>query len=106
MLEHGPSATHLIYAIVGFAATQAAIVIGFLIKAVWGGNKAHVTDLLTELKVALKANSQVTNDNTVAVKVLTYRIETVEERLSEVKELRKDLNDLGDSVRKKSAGTS
>lgn len=89
------NSTHLIYAIVAFCATHVALVIGFLVKEIWGGSKAN----FKELKEAFQKNSEITIKNTVAVEILTVQLEGVEKKLDEVGELRRDVDKMGASLR-------
>jgi hypothetical protein len=92
-----PQSTALIYAIIGFAATQAAAVIFLLAKELLGSKKSE----FKRLEDALTKNTDQTVKNTVAVEVLTYKVADVSRQLEEVGELRRDVGKMGETIRKK-----
>lgn len=82
---------HILYVVIG----QAALVIGFLLKTLWSGSKSE----MNELKEALKENSGVTVKNTLASEILTIRVTSLESKFDEVGELRRDVQNIGATVR-------
>jgi hypothetical protein len=75
---------------------QATLLIGILIKMLWQGNKSEIV----ALKEDIKSNSTVTNLNTLAVQKLTVPMESVAEKLDMVGELRRDVDKIGESLRR------
>lgn len=90
------SQDQLLYVCLG----QAGLIIAFLIKTLWQGNKSEMKDL----KQSILVNSNVTNQNTIAVTKLTVQMESVVEKLDIVGELRRDVDKMGASMRSKGNG--
>lgn len=77
-------------------AGQGIAIIVLLIKAVWGNNTNNVRDL----KAALKENSVATHQNTLSITKLMVTMEGVEDKLDVVGELRRDVDRIGEKLRK------